>query len=457
MGNCRRRPILRCLAWLAATVLGTVTAMAQSREAYRVIVREKEINSQAAVRFFRRADMTLNRLWRGGERPPEGTVALTRMELREGMEVLELSGGRLQIYLPDPATGWLTDRKMTGRMLGVLLLHRLGQPVAGYQRTPPWITAALLRMLETRLDDVRLPGVVPYPGLRGLLEMGREYPLAALLSFPLDPGDGPAYDLQMEAAEVLLLSVLRLPEGKKLLAAMTTAVAQEQVPPGQAFATVLDPVILPQPLPPEGVAINVRGNYRQQWWWNNVRRTAINPFYPASAKYAELRFREIEIVTYEESPEAGAAGARPGDAPARRACMVWELADRWPQMLDPAAALSRQLVATADLHFVCSEILRPPLEEMLAAYRRLEAGDRRDFGPRLKAAGQDFHRRLARLAAIETRLRELEAALLAPGRRYAGELAVIGEAAARRRQLWPGLHELLDREEAARGEAGAKP
>lgn len=435
------------LATLVSTAswLAMASSPAQSPEAIVVKAQVEGLDPVLAREVFHRVDAALDRVCRDNPgTTPSCTVLLTGVALRDGMEILELSGGRLQIYLPDAAEGWITDRARLGSLLGALLLQRLGRPVMpGHKRLPEWLKAGLVRLLETRLDRGRLPGVPRYPGLRGMLEAGVEYPLDRLLQEPLAPSGNPTYVLQMEAGEVLLLGILRLPEGRKLLAELVVAMVEDKRLPEQAFGEVLGETVLRVVTSRGELAADFPGEQvRQRWFGEVVRQAVINPFYPATAKLAERWFREVETVSYQPLVVVGAPAA------AAQACPLEELADRWPEMDQPAKVLAKQLQTTSELHFMASEILRPPLEEMLAACRALERGSRRGFAGRMAAARRDFYERLARLAAIEQRLRELESAMLPPGQRYDQELKAVVQARGRQRQLWPELEALLDREEA---------
>jgi hypothetical protein len=435
----------------ASLALAVPMAKAQRHEPFRVIAQEKDLDRQSTQLFFRRVDAALDRVCRDVPgQTPECTIALTRLKLRGGMEMLGFSDGRLQVYLPEAAEGWQNDRRRVSNLLGALLLHRLGQPVVTtYKRMPNWLTAGLLNMLQARLNDVRLPGIIQYPGLQGMVEAGTEYPLESLLASPLEPEDGVAYALQMEAGEALLLGILRLPAGRDLLNALIVAGTADGKLPDQAFADILDPVIFRTVETPEGMSPDdARQGRRQLWYAGLVRQMALNPFYPASATLTEVRFRDIMAVSYRRLSAGAKDAAGEVDKGQLQACLFEEMGERWAEMDQPEKVLARQKRAIAQLHFMASELVRPALEDLLSACRSLEAGDHRGFGRQVQDARRDFYERLARLGGIERRLRDVEASLLPPGQRYAAELKVVREADVRRRHLWPALYDRLDREEA---------
>lgn len=427
------------LAWLAPA------AWAQRAEPFRIVTHEEGIDREAVRRFFRRVDVALDRVCRDvpGE-TPECTVLPTLMELRGGMEILSFSDGRLQVYLSGPPEVWMGDRRRLGLMLGALLLHRLELPaVAGYRRLPGWLTEGLLHLLMARLEQGRLPGIVHYPGLHGMVEAGIEYPLDGLLSWPLQPEDGAAYGLQMEAGEVLVLAIVRLPGGRGLLAGLAKASTQDQATAEESFAEAVGPMIGRLSRVPDGEAVEPdAARSRQRWFAEVVRQAAVNPFYPASAQFAERRFREIEQVVYDPvNSVVGEGAVRP-----QQACLLEELGERWGEMADPEGVLAGRQRAVSELIAMAPELVRPPLEDMLAACRRLAGGERRGFSRRVVAARREFHLCLERQAAVERLMREAEASSLTAGERHAAELAVFREGEARRRLLWPSVHELLDDE-----------
>jgi hypothetical protein len=429
-------------------------AWAQRAEPFRIVTHDEGIDREAVRRFFRRVDVALDRVCRDVPgKTAECTVLPTLMELREGMEILSFSDGRLQIYLSGPPEGWMRDRRRLGLMLGALLLHRLELPaVAGYRRLPGWLTSGLLHLLMARLEQGRLPGMVHYPGLYGMVEAGIDYPLDGLLSWPLQPEDGAAYGLQMEAGEVLVLAIMRLPGGRGLLAELAKASTQGQATAEEAFAETVGPVIGRLSRVSDGAAAESgAGMLRQRWFAEAVRQTAVNPFYPASARFAERRFREIEQVSFWPVN----SGAGEGAAVPQQACLLEELGERWGEMADPEGVLAGRQRAVSELLVMAPELMRPPLEDLLAACRRLAGGGRRGFARRVAAVRQDFHRRLERQAALERLMREAEASSLTAGERHAAELGVFREGEARRRLLWPSVHELLDDE--ARGWARGQP
>jgi hypothetical protein len=432
--------------------LAVPAARAQHREPFRVIAQEEGIDRQPTVQFLRRIDAALDRVCRDvSGKTPECTVALTRLKLRGGMELLELADGRLQVYLPETTADWQGDRRRLALLLGALLLHRLERPVVTtYRRMPAWLTAGLLNLLQVRLDASRLPGIIHYPGLQGMVEADAEYPLEHLLVSPLAPEDGAAYAVQMEAGEVLLLGILRLPAGRDLLTRLIDAAIIDKKLPDQAFADILDPVVFRTlELPDDMSAAAVRQGQRQRWFAGLVRQMAVNPFYPASAFLMEARFQDIATVTYAPAAVVSEDGlttdANQGQL---QACLLEEMAERWSTMDQPEKVLARHQRAISELHFMASEWMRPPLENLLSACRQLEQGNRRGFKRNVQDARRDFYGRLARLGKIERRLCDVEAALLPPGQRYAAKLKAVGEADARRRRLWPALYDLLDREEA---------
>jgi len=411
---------------------------AQRAEPFRVVANEEGIDREAARRFFRRVDAALDRVCRDVPgKTPECTVLPTLMTLREGMEILSFSDGRLQVYLSGPPGEWTADRRRLGLMLGALLLHRLELPaVAGHRHLPAWLTSGLVHMLMARIEEGRLPGIVPYPGLHGMVEADIEYPLAYLLAHPLAPEDGAAYRLQMEAGEVLTLAIVRLPGGRALLTELVKAALQ-----GQADEAAFDGIAWPvagRLAGPVDEQAGTEAQRRQRWFSMAVRQMAVNPFYPASASLLERRFREVEEVAYR--PKSGGAS---GKGP-MQACLLEEMGERWGEMADPEGVLAERQRAVAELIHMAPELLRPPLEDLLSACRRLAGGERRGFARQVAAVRRDMHGRLERQAAVERLMREAEAAVLSPGERHAAELAARQEGEARRRLAWPALQDWLD-------------
>ena len=402
-------------------------------------------------RFFRLCELEVARILPrhgpGNHALEYSIIAVPAKRLKRKSKISTATRGKVRIYLSDAlGDDFGNDKPLLAKLAAVVILKNAGNFSAkDYLKIPKWIVYGILRKVLRRLKHQRIYGLVVFPGVHALLISGTPPDFMKILSDPLAPGDGPAFDLSMEIAEITLNAVTRLPKGKRLLADIVN-LAMKGVPADTSFRGALGDPVRSVVAGQIGESKNASQDEPFAIWLGRAAMTsAVNIFNPLDATSAEKAYLKYSKVRYETKERSTPSGIeRPSET---RCCTLSDLPDEWGKMKSPEMVFKRKQRDMALLAMMLPSALQSPLNKMREAMTFVERKKPEAFKKQLSAAESDFYRALDRRQQIEAYIDGVERSRVPPSYLYAPQLREIGVAGRKRKCLCPGLRSYMDAKE----------
>ncbi|MCX6984101.1 MAG: hypothetical protein NT118_05020 [Lentisphaerae bacterium] len=353
------------------------------------------------------------------------SVIVTNTDMKDGFEI-NTGGDMLRIFLSDDLSRW--------------------------EKNYTWMTAGMLSKIEMRRTPAMLPGVLFYPGTRGLASGGVRPDLWFIMNNPLEYGDGPSFTLYSETCAVIIDSITKIPKSRDVFMAMLKS-AVEDKKPDVAFKTAIDDYIMRSgfvfsTLPVEQISQEKR---TEIWFATAIRNSSASIFFPGSSDFVEKRMDELK--TFDCMAAAAPAKDNP-DKPEPdsrtteiRSYKIHELGMKWDEIENSERIANIYRGYFIELSNQSSPVIRNDLNKMAELFNNLKDKDREAFADDFKKAETNLREKIVRLRQIEDYIRESETRFVPFGKRYSAELKYIEETGTFTGLFCPSLNSILDKEE----------
>lgn len=373
------------------------------------------------------------------------SVIVTGNDMKDGFEI-NTGGEVLRIFLSDDLSGWEKNYKTRSAVISAMLLGRFGiRPDANYGRVPSWLTAGVLSKIEMRRNPAMLPGVILYPGVKGLVSGGVQPDLWCIMNNPLEYRDGPSFTLYSETCAIIIDSMARIPKSRDVfMAILKSAVDGEK--PDTAFKTAINDYIMKggfdfSTLPVDRISPEKRV---ETWFETAIRNSSVGIFFPGSSDFVEKRLDELKTLNYTATAETGK------DKPSKsevRSCETHELGKKWGEIENPEKVANIYRRYFGDLSNQSPPLIQNDVNKIAELFGRLRDSDREDFERDLKDAEAILREKIGKLRQVEDYIRASEARFVPFGKRYSAELKYLDETGTFIGQFCPSLNSILDKED----------
>lgn len=348
-----------------------------------------------------------------------------------------------RFYLPENTKLWLKNDTILTRIVAAIILDKCGYaPDKNHNKLPLWLIHGILSKVKRRLNKANIPGIMTFPGMHMLLTSGKTPDLLKISSSPVMAGDGPAYKVSMEAAEILLESVGRLPKSRVALRDLID-LSMKGIPAEDSFLQIFSKKV--HTLLQNTANITELQQKRQSkeelkdWLVKNATLMAVNAFKPGNAEFAEKRFRQIEIVRYLSEIKADKEKVYE-----ERYCTVEDLVSKKKEIKDFPAIVRKKELEFARLEFSVTSSLQSSLSRIKKALHKLRIDSSYDFQSEFLAAKKEFYNEIEKFNEIEVYLKKMELKYVPASWRYHTEMTEVKKLREEERRRWPALTKYLD-------------
>ena len=396
------------------------------------------------------SDLMVSRILpKKSSKPLEYSVVLLEKDELKKDGILNQGPKSLRFYLSEDMHSWQSDDKVLSNIIASIILKK--SSTSGGENTsviPEWMTHALVRKIERRQQKITIPGTISYPGVHALVLSGTKIDWLEMVTGMPPPEELNAHEIYKEASEIILDSILRLPEGKQAILDMVE-LANKGINKKDLFQSVLGKKIynLESHMTfsnPESDSNNIL----QQWLNYNFRISSVNTFTPCSATDAEKLFIKAEVVSYRAK-----TGEEENAPVEERFCKIEELPEKLDEIINLKSVLIKKQRDLARIAFA----IPIPLQDYMYKMQKsldllLTAKDdkalQETFRKMYLHEKQGFYQELERQNQIEVYILKTEATFVPPGYRYYAEINAMKDVKEIERERWPALTKLLDQNDA---------
>ena len=204
----------------AAAMFCFFSASAASHELDIKIYTGKSKADLSKVRsFFRTSDLLISRILpiNKCDRISYSIVLMNKEEFKKA-QIMSTGKTKLRVYLPEDISKWDNNHEVFSNLIASALLKKSGTSNGeNIDSLPKWLTYGIVNKILRRNSSSIIPGTLSFPGVHALVLSGKKQDWIKIISNPMKPVDGPAYQIYLEASEIILDAILRLPEGKQVL------------------------------------------------------------------------------------------------------------------------------------------------------------------------------------------------------------------------------------------------
>jgi hypothetical protein len=380
------------------------------------------------------------------------SVIVTNTDMKDGFEI-NTSGDMLKILLSDDLSRWEKNYTAHSAVISAMLLSRFGiKADTNYGKVPAWMTAGILSKIEMRRNPVMLPGVLVYPGMRGLASGGVQPDLWCIMNNPLEYRDGPSFTLYSETCAVIIDSITKIPKSRDIFMAILKS-SVDGKKPDMAFKTAIDDYIMRSgfvfsTLPVEQISQEKRAEI---WFGTAIRNSSVSIFFPGSSDFVKKRMDELK--TFNCMAATAPAKDKP-DKPEQdsrtteiRSYEIQELGEKWNEIENPERIANIYRGYFIDLSNQSPSLIQSDLKKIAELFNNLKDKDRETFADNFKKAETNLQKKIVRLRQVEDYITESETKFVPFGKKYSTELKYIEETGTFTGAFCPSLNSILDQEE----------
>ena len=403
--------------------------------------------------FLKAADsVTYSISGKAADKASRCSVIVTNTDMKDGFEI-NTGGDMLRIFLSDDLSRWEKNYTAHSAVISAMLLGRFGIiPDTNYDKVPAWMTAGILLKIEMRRNPAMLPGVLVYPGMRGLASGGVRPDLWCIMNNPLEYRDGPSFTLYSETCAVIIDSIAKIPKSRDVFMAILKS-AVDGKKPDAAFKTAIDDYITRSgyvfsTLPVEQISQEKRAEI---WFGTAIRNSSVSIFFPGSSAFVEKRMDELKTFNCtvatapaKDKPDKPEPNSRTAEI---RSYKIHELGEKWDEIENPERIANIYRGYFIDLSNQSPPLIQNDLNKMAELFNNLKDKDREAFADDFKKAEANLREKIVRLRQAEDYIGKSESKFVPFGKRYSAELKYIEETGTFTGLFCPSLNSILDKEE----------
>lgn len=413
----------------------------------KIFSRNSTVDLSEIKTFFRTVDVVISRIIPSPNKkkviPQIYTIVLVHDKDFKKVNIINGKLKGIRFYLPENTKVWAENDKILSSIVAAVLLKKCGySPDNNQNNLPPWLVYGILSKVKRRMDKANIPGIMTFPGIHMLLTSGVPPNLLKISTSPVRAGDGPAYDVFLEASEIMLESTGRLPKNREAIKDLID-LSMQGIPPENSFIQIFSKKV--HNMLQNTTEISQLDRDRQineelqDWLIDNATLLAVNAFNPGNADFAERQFRKIGIVRY-----ISVVDDNNGKAKEERYCKVENLKEKKKDIKNFPALVRFKELEFARLEFAVPASMQPSLYRIKRALHKLRADSSYDFKKEFLDAKQQFYNEIEKYNEIDAYLKQMEFRFVPESWRYRTELKEIEKSKNKERRRWPTLTKYLD-------------
>ena len=340
--------------------------------------------------------------------------------------------GVFRVFLSSDLSSWINDHKLISNLIASVILAKseISKP-SEYRKVPQWLSHAVIKKILRRTDPATIPGMVDYPGLHALKLSQKDIDWMSLVENPMPQKESGAYQIHLEACEVITDAILRLPGGRKLLIDILELSIK-----GYDNKTFLLEAITKKlndiqnrlnGVPPEGTE-----NIFTLWINHNFDLAAVNVLTPANATMAEKLFKESEVVMYL---------TKKGE---ERYCKLKDLPDKVKEIKDLKVLILKKQRSLAIVAFKMPILLQKYIYRIEDSLDLVKDKKIKEFSAKYETIRKEFFKELEREYMLEVYVIKSEQEFVPPGARFHNELRLLKSMKEEEKNYCPALNQFLD-------------
>jgi hypothetical protein len=257
-------------------------------------------NYFATLQYLRHIDSTIGRLVKDSSLHDKTQKCkfFISPDNKDGIRISRLDG-QLTIALHSDSELWKNDYKTNRKIIGLLILARIGIAPERYNEViPAWVLSGFIGLCRQKEFAAKIVDLNYLPGLRACAVAGQYPKLKTVLRYPMNPEEhGAAYEFYEETCRFMLREANDFSTGSEnLLRDIIVLTAKNKYTRDEIFNTTLGRVIVekysrnfPSKLDDEAKI--------QAWFEYTVKSRVISPYNPLTAVEFRRKLQELKQVS----------------------------------------------------------------------------------------------------------------------------------------------------------------
>ena len=392
--------------------------------------------------FFTTADLAVSRILpkKHSAQIDYSIILIPKSEFKK-TDILSQGANKLRFYLSADIHSWQNDEQILSNIIASLILKKSATSTGeNFKVIPQWMTHAILRKIERRSRKQTIPGTISFPGIHAIVVSDAQVKWLKIVSQPPPTEDRNAYKIYMEASEIILDSIIRLPGGDKVILDIIE-LANKGITSKDIFTSAVTKKLYEiEKHTTFQDDDNADKQILENWLNYTFQMSSVNTFTPCDATEAERLFTKAEIVKYR------AKMSKKKDAKTEeRFCKIEELPDKLEEIVDLKLVILKKQRDLVRVGFSIPILLQDPVYKMQKSMSLLTTLKKDQFKKIYKAQKRLFFNALEKQNALEAYILKTEHEFVPPGYRFYAEINAEKDMEKIERARWPALTELLDK------------
>jgi hypothetical protein len=434
----------RCVVFLILSMCNI--SMAVGNCELKIFTRNSKVDLKDIKAFFRNSDLVVSRALpeKKGKKHtlPVYTIVLMNAKDFKKIEIVDEKAKGIRYYLPKETGKWLKKDRIKAKIITSMILKKAHLDLnKNAKKLPPWLVYGILSKVKRRLDKATMPGIITFPGMHMLLTTSPPPDLLEIASRPVHSGDGPIYKFFLEASEIIVDSIKRLPQSKESILDLIK-LAIKGYPPKDAFIQIFAKkiYIFKKNTTETNDSTQLKSSeVLKRWLLENAISMAVNTFKPGNAHFAEKQFRKVEIVKYTTILDNEKKDKRE-----ERFCQVSELPAKKKEIENFNLVLRNKELDFTRLAFSIPILLQPGILKIKESLEMLRSGSMKNFKKHYNQAKKEFYTGIDKMNKLEAYLVKIELESLPESWKYQHELQELRKWDKKQKKRWPKLTKYID-------------
>ena len=400
----------------------------------RVTGATSKSDTASIKRFFRMTDFIVSKILPSGKNTPLAySVDLLDPDSFQKPKIEHnREDGVFHVFLSNDLSSWINKHNLISNLIASVILAKSGiSKPSEYKKVPAWLLHAIIKKIIRRNDAATIPGMVDYPGLHALILSQNKIDWLSIVENPIPQKESGAYQIYLEASEVITDSILRLPGGRKLLINMLE-LSSKGYDKQTFFVEALTKKLNNIKDRLKGIHPTGTENILTVWINYNFALAALNVLTPANATMAERLFKESEVLMYH---------TKKGE---ERYCKLIDLPDKIKEIKNLQVVIVRKQRSLAIAAFKMPVLLQKYLYQVEDSLDLIKNKKTKEFSAKYKNIRQEFFKELEREYMLEVYMIKSEHKFVPPGYRLHNELRILEAMQKEEKNYCPALYQFMD-------------
>lgn len=395
-------------------------------------------NYFATLQYLRHVDATIGRIVKdsSGSNKSQKCKFYISPDHLDGIKIGRING-QITIALNSNLENWRNDYQTNRKIIGALLLTRIGIAAERYNDViPPWILSGFVGLCRQKEFAAKIIDINYLPGLRACAIAGKYPRLRSVLRYPMTPEDnGTAYEFYEEICRFMLRETYELSSGSEsLLRDIVFLTAKNKYSSDEIFNTTIGRVIsekysknFDSKLPDEEKI--------QAWFEYSVKAKVISPFSPFTGEQFRIKLESLKQVS---------CVLKTGNRQNRETFTIDQLPLKFDEIEDKNAVVIEKQRIIEQMVVACPPLLSDSTVKLHNAIASIGNVRKENLSRQINEIIDKLQQQLNTQIAIEKYLKETEFAQLPSALLYHREIKEVNRPIY---QPWPNLSSYLSKEE----------